>query len=137
VSTPLLAPVMVPVCPVDELPPGRRLLIEADRLQIVITNVDGRLYAFRNVCPHQGAPLMCGPITGTMVASVPHQYEYGCDNEIVRCPLHGWEFHMATGKSVAQRDTVSIKTYPVETNAEHILIQLPRQPESFAVHTAR
>ncbi|MBO0705932.1 MAG: Rieske 2Fe-2S domain-containing protein, partial [Candidatus Dormibacteraeota bacterium] len=42
------------VAPVEDLPPGERRIVEIDRRSIGVFNVDGRLFALRNRCPHQG-----------------------------------------------------------------------------------
>ena len=48
------------VARVSELPPGARRIVEIGRRSIGVFNVNGKLYALRNACPHQGAPL-CRP----------------------------------------------------------------------------
>jgi len=59
----------VVVCPEVELPPGARTLLEHGRHQIAVFNIDGRLYAVRNRCPHNGGPLCHGRIGGTRLPS--------------------------------------------------------------------
>ena len=49
---------------VSELPPGERRIVEVDGHLIGVFNVQGRYYALRNRCPHQGAPLCLGAIKG-------------------------------------------------------------------------
>jgi nitrite reductase/ring-hydroxylating ferredoxin subunit len=88
------------VCSAMELQPGQNKLVSVDGVNIALFNVNNKIHGFRNECPHMGAPLVFGKVTGTMVPSEPHAYEYGCDNEIVRCPWHGWEFQMESGQSL-------------------------------------
>lgn len=123
-------PTPVALFPADLLLPGSRHLVEVDGVPIAIVSVDGNIYAFRNSCPHQGAPMIRGHITGTMLPAAPHEYRYGCDNEIIRCPLHGWEFDMNTGKSVFAPDKVGITSYEVyEDNGFIVLLtDRKRQP---------
>ena len=76
-------------------------------------NVNGGLYALRNVCPHKLAPLCVGPISGIPRGDRPGMVEMERPGEVVRCPWHGWEFEIATGRSVFNPHRVRVKTYPV------------------------
>jgi nitrite reductase/ring-hydroxylating ferredoxin subunit len=101
------------VCRLSELPPGDRRIITVGGRTIGVLNVDGALYALRNSCPHQGAPLCLGIVKGTTLARRPYEYEYGRENEIIKCPWHGWEFEIATGRSVFNPHKVRVRTYDV------------------------
>jgi 3-phenylpropionate/trans-cinnamate dioxygenase ferredoxin subunit len=94
-------------------PPGSRQIIAVGRQSIGVLNVDGIYYALRNHCPHQGAPLCLGMISGTTLAGRPYEYEYGRENEIITCPWHGWQFEIATGASVFNPHRVRVRSYEV------------------------
>ncbi|MFK2825745.1 Rieske (2Fe-2S) protein [Bacillus sp. B190/17] len=129
-STRTLYPVSI--CPANELTPGCRKIVTIDSLPIVIVNMDNQLYAFLNMCPHQGAPLECGSISGVMMSPEPHQYEYGRHNEVVRCPLHGWGFDMKTGVSLFD-PKLKIKTFQVKEENGSIVLLLKRQPADITI----
>jgi 3-phenylpropionate/trans-cinnamate dioxygenase ferredoxin subunit len=78
-----------------------------------VFNVSGEFYALKNSCPHQGAPLCLGTVTGMTLPSTPGEYLYGREGEILRCPWHGWEFDILTGKSVYDPHKCLVKTYDV------------------------
>ena len=101
------------VCRLSELPPGDRRIITVAGRSIGVLNVDGAFYALRNSCPHQNAPLCLGRVQGTTLALGPYEYVYGRENEIIKCPWHGWEFEIATGRSVFNPHKVRVKTYAV------------------------
>jgi nitrite reductase (NADH) small subunit len=102
------------ICPVRELPQGERKIVKLQGRSIGVFNIKGEYYALRNNCPHQGAELCEGKIQGIMLPSEPGEYRYGRDGEIVRCPWHGWEFDIKTGKSVFDPFKCLVKTYDVE-----------------------
>ncbi len=77
-------------------------------------NLDGRFYALRNACPHQGGPLCLGVLTGLVVPDQPGRYRYLRRGEILRCPWHGWEFDVRTGQSYVDPARTRVRTYPVE-----------------------
>jgi 3-phenylpropionate/trans-cinnamate dioxygenase ferredoxin subunit len=101
------------VCPVSELPPGERRIIDANGRSIGVFNIDGSFYAIRNRCPHQGAPLCRGLVTGTMAPSAPGVFDWQRQGEIVRCPWHGWEFDITTGQSIFNPHRTRVKRYEV------------------------
>jgi nitrite reductase (NADH) small subunit len=75
--------------------------------------VDDEFFAVRNKCPHRGAPLCEGTVGGTFLTSRPNEYVFGMENRVLRCPWHGWEFDLRTGRSLFQPDEVRVKTYRV------------------------
>lgn len=102
----------------DDLPPGDRLIVEIERRSIGVFNANGKFYALRNQCPHQGAPLAEGPLSGTCLPSAPGRFDYGREGEILRCPWHGWEFDVTDGRSIHNPNRCRVKTYEVEEAGE-------------------
>jgi len=98
---------------VSELPPGERRVVEVDGRSIGVFNVQGQFYALRNRCPHQGAPLCLGAIKGMALPSKPGEYRWGREGEILRCPWHGWEFDITSGRSIFNPHRVRVRTYEV------------------------
>ena len=107
----------VVVCAAEELPPGTRRIVKVGARSIGVFNVGGRYYALRNVCPHQGAPLCRGPLTGTTLPGPPGSYRYAREGEILRCPWHGWEFDVTNGRSIFNPHAVRVRRYPVAVEA--------------------
>ncbi len=101
------------VARVSELPPGARKIVEVEGRSIGVFNVHGEYYALRNMCPHQGAPLCRGDIKGTAAPSRPGEYIWERDGEILRCPWHGWEFDIKTGRSIFNPHRTRVRTYEV------------------------
>jgi nitrite reductase/ring-hydroxylating ferredoxin subunit len=96
-----------------EIGPGQRKIVEANGISIGVFNVNGTYYALRNRCPHQGAPLCQGSLTGTALPSNPGEYIWARHGEILRCPWHGWEFDVTTGRSVCNPGGVRVRAYEV------------------------
>ncbi len=119
---------------VGEIPPGNRKIVQVAGRSIGIFNVEGRFFAVRNSCPHQGGPLCLGPTMGLVTSDRPGQFNYERDGEILRCPWHGWEFDLATGRSVfdpthtrvrsyqVEVETLQAETYPVEVHDESVIV---------------
>jgi 3-phenylpropionate/trans-cinnamate dioxygenase ferredoxin subunit len=96
-----------------DFPPGTRRIVTIQGRSIGVFNIDDQFYALKNSCPHQGAPLCTGRIKGTFVATKPYEYVYARENEIIKCPWHGWEFEISTGRSIFNPHRVRVATYDV------------------------
>lgn len=105
---------------VSELGVGDRRVVEAEGRSIGVFNVGGEYFALKNSCPHQAAPLCLGAVKGMTMPSKPGQYVWGREGEILRCPWHGWEFDIKTGRSIFNPHRMRVKAYDVtvETNVE-------------------
>jgi 3-phenylpropionate/trans-cinnamate dioxygenase ferredoxin subunit len=110
---------------VSELPPGERKIVEVQGRSIGVFNVHGTYYALRNSCPHQGAPLCRGAITGMTVPSKPGEYVWAREGEILRCPWHGWEFDVTSGRSVCNPHRTRVKTYEVTVEEDESVETYP------------
>jgi len=62
--------------------------------------------------------LCLGRITGMTLPSQPGEYLWGRDGEILRCPWHGWEFDLTTGRSIFNPHRVRVKAYDVTVEPE-------------------
>jgi nitrite reductase/ring-hydroxylating ferredoxin subunit len=110
----------------DELPPGAsRLVPEAGKFGIGVFNIEGEFYALANYCPHQGAPLCAGHVTGTTSAGQDRQVVWQRKGEILRCPWHSWEFDIKTGRTVFE-PTERIRTYAVRVVGDDVILDTAR-----------
>jgi nitrite reductase/ring-hydroxylating ferredoxin subunit len=110
--------------PVEDFPPGSRRIVDLDGRSIGVFNVDGRLYALRNRCPHQGAPLCVGPVAPLLTATRPGSY-VAESTEVVRCPWHGWEFRLDDGRSWFDPDGTRVHAYPVQVRDGQVVVRTP------------
>ncbi len=84
--TDMRRPVFTDAGPLADLPEGAKKTVEADGKSILIVNVDGEPYAFRNLCPAEGGrlPLDGGRVTGSIIV----------------CPWHNCPYDVRSGKRV-------------------------------------
>ena len=102
---------------VSDVQSGERRIVEAEGRSIGVFNVHGSFFALRNSCPHQAAPLCLGSIKGMTMPSKPGEYIWARDGEILRCPWHGWEFDITTGRSIFNPHRMRVKAYDVTIEA--------------------
>jgi nitrite reductase/ring-hydroxylating ferredoxin subunit len=121
------------VFPLKDLPPGNRKVVNIGGRPIVIFNINGEFFALLDRCPHQGGQLSCGQLTGLVEASEPGKYRYSRPGEILRCPWHGWEFDVRTGKSWCDPSRIRTKSYSVAVESGNKLVEGPYIAEVFQV----
>ena len=114
------------VATVDEIPLGKRKIVEVAGRSLGIFNIAGEFFALRNICPHQGGPLCTGRLTGFLESSMPGEYNYSRKDEILRCSWHGWEFDVKTGQSWCDPERIRVRRY--EVKIEHGSPELEKGP---------
>jgi 3-phenylpropionate/trans-cinnamate dioxygenase ferredoxin subunit len=103
-------PEIIEVCPVDELKPGERRLVEWEDVEIGVFNCAGSLYAIEDRCSHDDGPLAEGEFD-----------EEACT---VECPRHGSLFDLKTGKPMTLPAYVPVDTFPVIIEDETIKLEV-------------
>jgi Fe-S cluster biogenesis protein NfuA/nitrite reductase/ring-hydroxylating ferredoxin subunit len=103
----LKRPVFVDVGAFSELAPGQMKVATVDDNAILIINVDGEPYAFRNVCPVDGRnPLDGGRLTGSVLV----------------CPWHNCAYDARSGKRADdEAGQLPLAVVPIAVSAEGIL----------------
>ena len=96
--------IRVEQCPLDE-----GVFVEAAGREFSVFRLSDPpgVYVMDNTCPHAGGNLSAGVVK----------------EGIVRCPWHGWRFHLCNGRS-AQGSVARVKTYPVEVRSGDVYIRL-------------
>ena len=110
----------------EDVPEGEHKVVNIEGREIGVYRINGEFHAILNYCPHQGAPICAGLVSGTTLPSEVYDYEYGRAGEIVRCPWHGWEFDLQTGKSLFS-DRIRVKKYKVEVQEGKIGVVMGRK----------
>ena len=111
----------VVVCQADEVTVGGCKIVDVNGRSIGLFNVDGHYHALLNYCPHKGAELCAGPVTGTSMPTDKREFVYGRENALIRCAWHGWEFEIATGQCLLDA-TVRAKSYTVTVDADNNIV---------------
>jgi nitrite reductase/ring-hydroxylating ferredoxin subunit len=91
------------VCGKDELKDGAVRIVTADKLEVAVIRHEGKHFAYRNHCPHQGGPA-CEGVRMPLVVDVIDDEGYFRgqrfqeDEVFIVCPWHGYEFRLETGE---------------------------------------
>jgi len=86
----------------EDLRPGRALLLQVSGQPVAVYNVNGTLYATQHDCTHEGGPLSEGDLQGT----------------VITCPWHGSRFDVTSGKLVRGPAQRPLQTFRVSVEGE-------------------
>jgi len=89
----------ISVAKVDDVPDGEGRVVQAGGTDVALFKVDGEIRAIDNMCIHRGGPLGDGL----------------CQEGIVTCPWHGWQFDVKSGRCLGS-PSESVDTYEVRVN---------------------
>lgn len=110
---------------VDDYADGSRRILQLGKRSVGVFRIGQDFHAVLNHCPHNGAAVCLGRVSGTMLPSKPFEYEYAEEQVVLRCPWHGWEFDLASGKCLFGVDGSKVKTYPVTIENDTVFVDVP------------
>ncbi|QQK76602.1 Rieske (2Fe-2S) protein [Salicibibacter cibarius] len=107
------------VATVGEIREGKRKIVQIGKISIGVFNIKGEFFAIKNICPHKGAPLCKGSVQGMYVCGDNlDDVRLINEGEILRCPWHGWEFDIKSGKSIIDPNRYYVKNYEVTVDTD-------------------
>ena len=95
------------VAKIENLWSGEMTGLEINGERVLLVNIDNRIYAYADICPHQKSRLSEGTLT----------------DKILRCARHHWEFDVCTGSGVNPRDAC-LKVFPIRVDGDDILVDI-------------
>lgn len=107
---------------VDEVREEGCRIVDVNGRRVGVISVGEDFYAISDKCPHMGASMCTGSLSGTFVPAGPHEYVYGQDDRVIRCPWHGWEFDLESGRSLLEPKRVGLKTYEVSQRDGEVVL---------------
>lgn len=111
------------VAKVNEVSPETPKVVTIDGKQIGVMQDGDSYHAVLNFCPHAGAPICQGRISGAVVCDEAGAMTYDQQRRVLRCPWHHWEFDLETGRALLPiRER--IKVYPVRVEGDAILVRV-------------
>lgn len=107
---------------------GGRHLVAVDGVHIGLFRFRGILYAYENVCPHQGGPACQGRIVDGVRERIgadrtSHGLTFDSDDPHVVCPWHGFEYRITTGEH-AGVPNIRLRCFPVTEEGGEIRVAL-------------
>ena len=98
----------VKACDTDKVGSGELYSFDHDDKKILLSNLDGKIFATDRICTHEEADLSTGILS----------------EEGVRCPLHLSVFDLNTGKPQNPPAEESLKTYNVKIDNNEVYVEV-------------
>jgi ferredoxin-nitrite reductase len=98
----------VAVADAGELKPERACVVRAGGVDLALVCTTQGVFAMDNACPHSGGPLGEGSVQG----------------DTLTCPLHGWQFECASGRSLTERRPPQ-RMYAVKIEKDRVWVEVP------------
>jgi nitrite reductase/ring-hydroxylating ferredoxin subunit len=100
----------------DAFPDPGRKVIEVDGIAVGVFRLNGKFFAYENVCPHMGGPVCRGKIIARVEERIADDktslgLAFSKDQTNVVCPWHGYEFDIATGR---HQGNPRVRLFPVK-----------------------
>lgn len=117
----------------SDLPEGSKMRVMAGRRALCLVNSGGEFFAVSDRCPHGGASLAGGIMSGIVESDGPGNYRLCRRGEMIKCPWHGWEFDVRTGQSWSDPADTKVRAYETETVEGTDLVRGPYVAETVEV----
>lgn len=113
----------------ESLRGGARIFVDVDGTEIGVFEYEGEVFAFENVCRHQGGPVCEGTVLGKVEAildedNVQLGERFSEDSLHLICPWHGWEYDLRTG-ACATDPRLALRKYDVHERDGDLYMVLP------------
>lgn len=118
---------------VDSFPAGVQRRVVVNHRPLAIFNVEGRFFALKDACPHQGAALSDGVVRRALSADRPGAYRFAQEHCFVRCPRHGWEYSLESGESGSDVDRDRVRAFHAMVQSGEQLAAGPYVAETIKV----
>lgn len=118
----------VSVGPESDVPDNDTKVVDVAGRKYLLARVNGDIRAFSNRCPHQGAPLGAGKVTGAMLPCEPGEFRFDLDGLVLECPWHRWKYSLQTGEALFDTDRRTIPSFPVRVEDGEVFITVRARP---------
>lgn len=109
----------------SEISDTKFLIKEINNRSYGVIKIDGEYHALWNVCPHEGAEICRGKVSGTTLPSDVGEFQFGLENKVISCPWHGWEFDVRDGKPLFQtKKQIKVMKAQVKQDEGNIFLYL-------------
>lgn len=108
----------------SQLAEGEPTVVTAGGREMVLVRWQGKVYAAKNVCPHQSVSFEKGVAQYRIVSEVGvGDVEVSSEEPVLRCPRHSWHFSLLTGKCTVD-PTLRVKVYPAKIKSRRVFVDL-------------
>jgi 3-phenylpropionate/trans-cinnamate dioxygenase ferredoxin subunit len=98
-----------PIAKLHDIAPGTTRRVVVDGTEILLCNVENKIFAIEDVCTHDGAPLDQGELDGKCIV----------------CPRHGAMFDVTSGVALTLPAVMPLATFAVRIVDDNVYVDAP------------
>jgi nitrite reductase/ring-hydroxylating ferredoxin subunit len=114
---------LVDAAPVEDVREGRPIVVRAGSRDLVLARWNDRIYAVRNVCPHQSQSFESGLVRDDVASDAVGDISALDDHPVLVCPFHRWQYDLKSGRCTTD-PSYRIRTYGVTVRDGRVLVDL-------------
>lgn len=115
---------MRPAARIDELAEGVPKVVRVEGRDLVLVRWRERVFALRNVCPHESQSFTGGVARGRYCGTgVPGELRVDDSRPVLVCPWHTWEYELESGSSTTD-SRFRVRSYPVSVVAGEVFVEV-------------
>ena len=96
------------VIELEEIWEGELVTQKVDGIDVLLVNINGEVYAYRDKCPHAGTPLSQGLL----------------EDGVLTCSAHLWQFDIVNCGIGVNPKNCRLTSYPVKVEDGKVLVQI-------------
>jgi 3-phenylpropionate/trans-cinnamate dioxygenase ferredoxin component len=97
-----------PAVPVSKVPAGGMVGVEVAGTKLLLSNIDGKIYAVSGICTHEEYELVDGIVL----------------DDAVVCPLHLSQFDLRTGEVYNPPAELPLKVFNVKIDGDTVFVEV-------------
>jgi nitrite reductase (NADH) small subunit len=106
----------------SELHEGIPIVRRVRGRELLLVLWQGRVFAVRNVCPHQSLPLASGRVHAALSGRRgSDDISVEPDTPVLQCPVHAWTYDLSTGRCAGD-PRIRVKAYETQIVDGRVLV---------------
>ncbi|HLC39852.1 MAG TPA: Rieske 2Fe-2S domain-containing protein [archaeon] len=99
----------VKVATTDKISEGRKMKVDVNGIEIMLTNVSGKIYALEDVCSHEQCSISDGDLEGF----------------VITCPCHGAKYDVRNGNGFKETPWgLGQETFEVKIEGKDVFVKV-------------
>jgi len=116
------------LCASSELSELTTKIFEVEGVEIGVIRHKDKVFAYQNVCPHQGGPVCEGLKMPKVCVELDEEMRtvrqnFDTSEMHFVCPWHGWEFKIETGEAAGD-SKIRLRRFKVTEREENVYVEV-------------
>jgi nitrite reductase/ring-hydroxylating ferredoxin subunit len=114
----------IEVGPLSSFSEGKPRIVSLQGRELAIVRWRERMFALRNICPHQTTSFEAGRVRGRLASHKVGEVSVDNDCPLLICPWHAWGFRLDNGHCDVD-PSLRVKSYDVLVEDGVVFVDMP------------